>query len=75
MSSDKRNWLNDHLLMFFSGVSRNSQDITTQKIKCIKSKPSEVIRLGDYVNQSLSILNSDACVSEFGKLLHEGLDN
>ena len=54
--------------MFFSGVSRNSQDITTQKIKCIKSKPSEVIRLGDYVDQSLSILNSNACVSEFGKL-------
>ena len=31
MSSDKRDWLNDHLLMFFSGVSRNSQDITERK--------------------------------------------
>ena len=71
MSGDKRDWLNDHLLMFFSGVSRNSQDITEQKIKCIKSKPTDVIRLGDYVEQSLSILNSNVCASEFGRLLHE----
>jgi D-glycero-alpha-D-manno-heptose-7-phosphate kinase len=71
ISKDKKDWLNDHLLMFFSGVSRNSQDITAQKIKCIKSKASEMKHLGGLVEQSLSIINSSTCISEFGKLLHE----
>ena len=71
MSSDKKDWLNDHLLMFFSGISRNSQDITAQKIECIKSKASDVTMLGSLVDESLSIINSGTCISEFGKLLDE----
>ena len=71
MSSDKKDWLNDHLLMFFSGIARNSQDITAQKIKCIKSKASDVTMLGSLVDESLSIINSGTCISEFGKLLDE----
>lgn len=71
MTEDRKETLNSHCLLFFSGVSRNSQSITEEKIKKIKAKPSEVIELGNMVEEAISIINSDTCISKFGELLHE----
>lgn len=72
ISNKKRDALNDHLLMFFSGISRNSQSITAQKLENIVSKPQDIIALGDMVTEAITILaapNSD--LLDFGRLLDE----
>jgi len=73
ISDEKKNTLNDHLLMFFSGITRDSQSITTQKINSITSKPRDVIMLGEMVTEALSILAApDGDLLDFGRLLDEG---
>ena len=72
ISSERKNELNDHLLMFFSGISRNSQTITEQKINDIKNKPSDVSVLGEMVHEALSILISpERDIMDFGRLMDE----
>ncbi len=71
MTKERKEALNDHLLMFFSGISRDSQSITEQKIANIKKKTPHMLELGKMVEDSLSIINSKSCISEFGRLLHE----
>ena len=63
---------NNHLLLFFTGTSRNSQEITKIKIKKIKTKIPEVARLKSMVAEATSILTSNSPITEIGKLLHEG---
>jgi len=71
-SEEKKNLLNDHLLMFFSGISRNSQDITKQKLVNIIKKPTDVSALGEMVEEALSILGSqNNNILDFGYLLNE----
>lgn len=72
ISSERKNELNDHLLMFFSGISRNSQTITEQKIVDIKKKPSDVSVLGEMVHEALSILTApERDILDFGRLMDE----
>lgn len=72
ISNKRKNELNDHLLMFFSGISRNSQTITKQKIANIKKRPSDVLALGKMVHDALSILTApDRDIMDFGLLMDE----
>lgn len=69
---ERKENLNDHLMMLFSGVSRNSQSITVKKIDNIKKKSQDVSRLGEMVDESLSILtNPDCDIAEFGRMMDE----
>ena len=72
MEEARKKLLNDHLMMFFSGISRNSQTITSQKINKIREKPDDVIKLGQMVDEALKILsNPKRDIIEFGNLMHE----
>ena len=72
VSNEKKNLLNDHLLIFFSGISRNSQSITQQKLINIVNKPADVAVLGEMVEEALSILGAqNNNILDFGYLLNE----
>jgi D-glycero-alpha-D-manno-heptose-7-phosphate kinase len=71
ISKQRKVLLNQHLMMFFSGMTRNSQTITREKINDIVKKPNQIIRMGEMVEQAIALLTSDACITDFGKLLHE----
>ncbi len=63
--------LQDHFLLFFTGVTRSASRIEEDKIGHIKEKKSEYYTLLSLVDQAFEILGSGKDLEEFGKLLHE----
>jgi D-glycero-alpha-D-manno-heptose-7-phosphate kinase len=61
--------LQDRLLMFFTGVLRNSYRIADNHINAIKSKTGELLEMKKLVDEAEGILVSQTDISEFGRLL------
>ncbi len=61
-----------HLMMFFTGFSRNASDIAGEQIKKTPVLKSELHEMKEMVDEAVNILNSDSRdIRDFGKLLHE----
>ena len=60
-----------HLMLYFTGISRFSSEIAQTQIEETPNKTKELERMSDMVTQALDILNSDTSISDFGDLLHE----
>jgi len=63
--------LHDHLLLFFTGVSRTASEIAGDKIKSIPNKKQELHGLRQMVDEAEKMLSSRADICDFGRLLHE----
>lgn len=63
--------LHDHLLLFFTGVSRTASDIAADKIQAIPQKALELSEMRRMVDQAERILCSSQSITAFGELLHE----
>ncbi|MBT4128861.1 MAG: kinase, partial [Nitrospina sp.] len=72
ISKDLTEKLQDHILLFFTGLSRFSSEIAKDKIANIKNHFRELTQIKEMVNEGLSILYrpSDS-IKDLGKLLHE----
>ena len=72
ISKDLTEKLQDHMLLFFTGLSRFSSEIAKDKIANIKNHFRELTQIKEIVNEGLSILYrpSDS-IKDLGKLLHE----
>lgn len=71
IKKEKINELKNHLLLFFTGISRTASDIAGEQIKSIPNKTKELTTMRQMVEDAIQILNSNADICEFGKLLHE----
>lgn len=71
VSRERLKHLHQHLLLFFTGVSRTASDIAGDKIKSIPSKTQALHHMQKMVDQAESILCSQQDLSLFGELLHE----
>jgi len=61
---------NSHLMLFFTGVSRYSSEISQSQISNIANCKSQLSEMYDMVNEGSSILkNSNRPLDDFGKLL------
>jgi len=63
--------LRDHLVLFFTGVSRTASDIAGDKIKSIPNKYAELQQMRLMVGEAERILTSNGSLDGFGQLLHE----
>lgn len=63
--------LQDHFLLFFTGVSRTASEIAKKQIETAGQKTTELHAMRRMVDDAISILNSNADLSDFGRLLHE----
>ena len=63
--------LEDCLLLFFTGFSRNASDVAAEQVKNIAQKHAELTRMCAMVDEGVRILESNRSLDEFGKLLHE----
>ena len=72
ISKDLTENLQNHMLLFFTGLSRFSSEIAKDKIANIKNHFRELTQIKEMVNEGLSILHrpSDSII-DLGKLLHE----
>ena len=68
---NRANDLNNHLMLFFTGVSRFSSQIAESQISNMKNCKSQLSEMYDMVDEGISILNNvNTPINDFGKLLH-----
>ena len=63
--------LRDHMVLFFTGVSRTASDIAADQIKSIPNKKAELAAMQEMVQEAVKTLCSEQDLSAFGELLHE----
>lgn len=69
---EKKQWLEKHLLLFYTGISRFSTEIAKSTIENIAAKERQLHEMHQMVDDALNILKSpSAPLSDFGHLLHE----
>lgn len=61
----------DHLMLFFTGISRYASEIAKKKIENISKKKKELILMREMVDEGMDILSGSGSITPFGKLLHE----
>jgi len=71
INKEKIQALQSHLMLFFTGISRTASQIAGEQIKQIPNKKSELTEMYKMVDEGIKILNSNADLNDFGKLLHE----
>lgn len=70
ISPERKNNLNKHLMLFFTGFSRFSSDIQKKTEKSMKDKTSQLIEMYSIVDEAEKILtDKNVSLDEFGKLL------
>ncbi|NQT72557.1 MAG: kinase [Chloroflexi bacterium] len=63
--------LQKHMMMFFTGLSRTASDIAGEQIKETPNRKKELTEMHGMVDEAVQILNGNADLKEFGKLLHQ----
>ena len=71
ISQERFQSLQDHCLMFFTGVSRTASDIAKQQIESAQDKKTELYTMRQLVDEALTVLTTGADLKEFGGLLDE----
>jgi D-glycero-alpha-D-manno-heptose-7-phosphate kinase len=70
-TTDRIRQLNDHLLLFFTGVSRFASTIAGDKMKNMGDKARQLHTMRDMVDEAVGILNGNGDITDFGRMLHE----
>ncbi len=71
LSETRSRELQDHLMLFYTGVRRYGAEIAKDKIHNMSERASELRALHAQVDEALEILTSDADINDFGHLLDE----
>ncbi|MFH1996545.1 MAG: kinase [Candidatus Omnitrophota bacterium] len=72
ISQEKVNLLQDHLMLYFTGFSRNASEIAAEQIKNSSSKKAQLTRMQELVGEAMEVLNGrPEDITKIGKLLHE----
>ncbi len=71
MSPERLNHLQDHMMLFFTGLSRNASEVAKTQIKNIPKTRNELTAMTAIANEGFSIIKNQKPVEEFGKLLKE----
>jgi len=71
IGNNRKQDLQNHLMLFFTGISRYASDVAKKKIKSIPNKTQQLKIMYQMVEEAISILNTERPLSEFGNLLHE----
>ena len=69
MPRERKNLLNESLLLFFTGFVRYSADILKDQVKNTKSKTQQLNEMHKLVDEGVKILTSKDDLDDFGRLL------
>lgn len=73
VSAERIQHLHQHLILYFTGLSRNASEIAGEQINNMPGKTKEMHAMQAMVDEALVILNRPGDdLSDFGRLLHEG---
>ena len=69
---DTLSGLNEHLLLFYTGINRFASDVASEQIKRTPDKQKELCEMQGLVTDALKIINGKLeDIDDFGHLLHE----
>lgn len=69
---ERRELLNDHIMLFFTGFSRIAANVEKEKIANVDSRKTQLRALGAMVDEGIQILqNRNSDITEIGELLNE----
>lgn len=71
INQGRLNILQDHLLLFFTGISRYASEIAGEQIKSIPQNKSKLKDMLGIVHEAVGMVNSNADLYKFGKLLNK----
>lgn len=71
MSKERFQLFHEHLMLYFTGLSRYASSIAKEQIENINKKKEELTTMYQMVHEAMKILTGDYDIIEFGKLLHE----
>lgn len=71
ISSQRVEELQNHLMLFYTGIVRTASDVAKTFVPDIEQKEKQLFTMNEMVDQALNILNSKQDIRDFGKLLHE----
>lgn len=60
-----------HLMLFFTGLTRDASKIAAEQIKNTPRRKKELKAMLQLLDEAINVLNSNADLATFGKLLHE----
>lgn len=69
ISAENKKQLNDNLMLFFTGFSRFSSDISKVQENTMKDKSKQLLEMLSLVDDAEEILTSKSDLNEFGRLL------
>ena len=69
ISNERKKELNDNLMLFFTGFSRFSSDISKVQELTMKEKTNQLLEMLQLVNEAEKVLTSNSDLNEFGVLL------
>ena len=64
--------LQDHLMLFFTGLSRTASEIAAEQIQATLKKRQELRAMYQMVEEAIRVLQGKDDLTAFGELLHEG---
>ncbi|MEK7464438.1 MAG: kinase [Patescibacteria group bacterium] len=72
LSDGRLEELQKHMMLFFTGFSRNASEIATEQIKNIPNKKIELQAMHNMVDEAVLVLKSNGdWLGDFGRLLHK----
>jgi len=71
LSQQRIRELNDHLMLFYTGIKRTASNIAQSYVQDIHSRKRQLRIMKDLVEESMAVLSSGQDLTCFGELLHE----
>jgi D-glycero-alpha-D-manno-heptose-7-phosphate kinase len=70
ITGEKRQSLEENLLLFYTGIQRFASDVEKTKVKNIPAMAVEMSEIQGMVDEAISILNNNSSFEDFGTLLN-----
>jgi len=71
LSQERVEELNSHLMLFYTGIIRTASNIAESYVNNIENGRRQLRIMNDLLEESISILNKNKDINDFGELLHE----
>ena len=71
MSAERKEHLENNLLLFYTGISRFASQIAGEQVRNIPYKNNELATMYQMVDEGMNVLTGDGNIDDFGRLLNE----
>jgi D-glycero-alpha-D-manno-heptose-7-phosphate kinase len=70
-SQERVRELNSSLMLFYTGIKRTAASVADSYVNDLESRKRQLRIMKDLVDEGISVLNGNSCLSGFGELMHE----